>query len=571
MLYNRFSSAERRDRLLYKWNNLSFKDFSDKPGATRQSALRDLCETASMIQLQLGPSYQDDQHLRDTLMNACKMEPWAHRLTAMPTKDIVSIQESLAKAISAEETHEIVMKKQQGSAALVNLADRPGLPYRRYGQSNYKRRDFNKWRNDKASDGKNPIRNNARLLCRNCKSDEHLLRDCDKLSNAKRISFAASVLCTETVLADSDECNHALEIVQGLDDASWNEICESATQEEADNTQVNDTNFCEVNDSNTFYILADVSFHHALTSAPDTLEEAPVREVLFTKNDYAKFEGICMDDGAQKSLAGLPAFERYCAFTKTQAELTPSKELFRLGEVIHKSIGKTMIRITVDNNGNFLEYVTDVIDCDVPILFGLNKMKELRWYVNEVANQFCSYDNPELNIALRYWNGHLYLTWPSPVVLFTRRELLSIHRKFAHPSTTKLMELLKKASPDHIDDKTRKLLDDIVARCNSCQRMAKKPFVFQVTMPDNIVFNHEVYLDLAWIEPRPRKPILHVVDRGTHFSAAQLYPMRVPKEYGILSFLAGYLSMLDSPMYSPMIKVHCSIVTSSRIPASSLA
>ena len=201
-LYNRFSSSERRDRLLYKWNNLSFKHFHDKPGATRQSALRDLCETASMIQLQLGPSYQDDQHLRDTLMNACKMEPWAHRLTSMPTKDITSVQESLAKAISAEETHEIVMKNQKGSAALVNLADMPGLPYRRYGQSNFKRRDFGKWKNDKASNGKNPIRNNARLLCRNCKSDEHLLRDSDKLSTAKRISFAATVLCTESVQAN---------------------------------------------------------------------------------------------------------------------------------------------------------------------------------------------------------------------------------------------------------------------------------------------------------------------------------------------------------------------------------
>ena len=39
------------------------------------------------------------------------MEPWAHRPTAMPTKDIVSIQESLATAFSAEKTHEIVMKK----------------------------------------------------------------------------------------------------------------------------------------------------------------------------------------------------------------------------------------------------------------------------------------------------------------------------------------------------------------------------------------------------------------------------------------------------------------------------
>ncbi len=40
-------------------------------------------------------------------------------------------------------------------------------------------------------------------------------------------------------------------------------------------------------------------------------------------------------------------------------------------------------------------------------------------------------------------------------------------------------------------------------------------------MPDNIQFNHEIILDLTWIEPRPHKPVLHIVDRGTHLSAAE--------------------------------------------------
>ncbi len=52
------------------------------------------------------------------------------------------------------------------------------------------------------------------------------------------------------------------------------------------------------------------------------------------------------------------------------------------------------------------------------------------------------------------------------------------------------------------------------------QRMAPKPSVFQVTMPDKIFFNREIYLDLMWIEKRPHPPVLHIVDRGTHFSAA---------------------------------------------------
>ena len=85
MLYARFLSSERRDRLLQKWNNLKFCDFISKPGLSRHTALREMRSLASSVQLQLGPSYQNDQQLRDALIHACKNEPWAHRLVTMPT------------------------------------------------------------------------------------------------------------------------------------------------------------------------------------------------------------------------------------------------------------------------------------------------------------------------------------------------------------------------------------------------------------------------------------------------------------------------------------------------------
>ena len=40
-------------------------------------------------------------------------------------------------------------------------------------------------------------------------------------------------------------------------------------------------------------------------------------------------------------------------------------------------------------------------------------------------------------------------------------------------------------------------------------------------MPDNIQFNHEIIIDLTWIEPRPHKPVLYIIDRRTHLSAAE--------------------------------------------------
>ncbi len=43
---------------------------------------------------------------------------------------------------------------------------------------------------DRKKDGKTPIRNHCRLLCRQCDSDIHLIRDCDKLSRAQKTFWA---------------------------------------------------------------------------------------------------------------------------------------------------------------------------------------------------------------------------------------------------------------------------------------------------------------------------------------------------------------------------------------------
>ncbi len=102
----------------------------------------------------------------------------------------------------------------------------------------------------------------------------------------------------------------------------------------------------------------------------------------------------------------------------------------------------------IDDRGNYLEYSTDVIDLDVPILFGLDMMKKVGWYVNEVTNEFCSHANPELKAPLVFKRVHLYLEWAQSVVLYTRVELGKLHRRFAHPSAEKLFNLLRRAQPE---------------------------------------------------------------------------------------------------------------------------
>ncbi len=220
-------------------------------------------------------------------------------------------------------------------------------------------------------------------------------------------------------------------------------------------------------------------------------------------------------------ITGPKACKRYCPLTRSPLDLTPGSELFKLGNVAHESLGRTVIRMPIDEHGNFLEYETEVIDVNLPVLFGLDNMKKHQWYVNEVTDEFCSYLDPSLNVKLILKMSHLYLEWPSNLILYSRSDLIKINGRFAHSTPEKLATLLNRAAAQYFEIGTKKLLEDISRRCKACQHMESRLYTFQVTMRDNIQFNHKVIVDISWIEPRPHKPVLHIVHRGTHFSTAK--------------------------------------------------
>ena len=116
--------------------------------------------------------------------------------------------------------------------------------------------------------------------------------------------------------------------------------------------------------------------------------------------------------------------------------------------------------------------------------------------------------------------GHLWLRWDyESECLFTEKELIKLHYRFGHPGIKRMHEFLKRAKPDEVNSETKKMLENIHARCKECQFPAPKPFVVKVAVPhDDLVFNSEVVVDIIWIQGRC---VLHVVDRATHFQAAR--------------------------------------------------
>ena len=196
-------------------------------------------------------------------------------------------------------------------------------------------------------------------------------------------------------------------------------------------------------------------------------------------------------------------------------KLRKSNVRFKFADQTELSLGR-MSLVLPTPSGMRIIYV-DVIAPDVPLLFGLDVLDREGWFVNNVTSKLCSASkNWEMPIYRKH--GHLYLTWgPVKSILFNRSQLVRLHKHFLHPSTDKLYNLLRKATPDLLTGETRSLLDEVSKTCHACQTYSSRPITFQVRFPDRVVFNHEVRLDLCYIDSQP---VLHIVDVGTNFNAA---------------------------------------------------
>jgi hypothetical protein len=58
-------------------------------------------------------------------------------------------------------------------------------------------------------------------------------------------------------------------------------------------------------------------------------------------------------------------------------------------------------------------------------------------------------------------HGHGYIEWSVVNALYSRSELVRLHKHLYHPSTGKLLNLLRRATPDLVTTQTKELLDEI--------------------------------------------------------------------------------------------------------------
>jgi len=232
----------------------------------------------------------------------------------------------------------------------------------------------------------------------------------------------------------------------------------------------------------------------------------------------SKWNGACVDTGAQRTVIGLSQARAYCRFMGVKFKPKANNNSYRFGVDQQDSLGSMMIRVPTPN-GTVMIINVDVISADVPFLIGLDVFDRFGLTLDTVKNCLsCPSANWEIPVVRKL--GHVYLEWKkTDRILFTKSELIKLHRGFQHPADDKLFNVLKKARPNEADQETRDVLEQISDACNTCQRFGPAPVRFKATLPseDEIVFGEELSIDLMFIDG---KAILHIVDTATRFSAA---------------------------------------------------
>jgi hypothetical protein len=228
-----------------------------------------------------------------------------------------------------------------------------------------------------------------------------------------------------------------------------------------------------------------------------------------------QWQGIALDAGAQRSCIGLAQARAYCTRHVLRLTLRSSSRTFIFGARIYKSLGA--LTILAPTPSGILRLQLDVVPPDVPALLGLDVMDSHNLQFLSVSNELeCVTEDWKMPVVRQL--GHGYLIWtPLSNVCYTRTQLERLHRQLYHPSVGKLLNLLRRADPNKVSPETRCTLKEISASCHPCQKYSSKPISFQFRTPGDIIFNQTLSLDLGWLDSRP---VPHVVDQGTKFSAA---------------------------------------------------
>lgn len=174
---------------------------------------------------------------------------------------------------------------------------------------------------------------------------------------------------------------------------------------------------------------------------------------------------------------------------------------------------------------------TDVVNSDIPLLFGKPSMEKARVKIDfeidcaEVlgrhiqlkctpSGHYCIpiYDIEKCNSQMQQV---LVTEGVDRDINYSMKEITKLHKQFGHPSSKRLIQLLKSGGMTNVD--YFKLVEEVTDDCNTCTKYKRTPSKPVVSLPLAKEFNETVAMDLKeW--NKGQVYFLHVIDVATRFS-----------------------------------------------------
>ena len=259
--------------------------------------------------------------------------------------------------------------------------------------------------------------------------------------------------------------------------------------------------------------LTDAAFLHRLTGEDIYTADRIVRADQFSlTGQYSQtYQGELWDTGAaQISTVGKCQAEAYVRENPdARIDWTPGGAEIKFGNSTPiSSIGT----IDVRNKLGTTRYY--ILETHTPFLMSLEDADRHKAYFNNILDVIVRSDGETLPVVRKWGHPFFNVSRTEATIHLTEGQLRHLHRRFGHPRTERLYNLLKNSGHDDVQPA---VLDEIRKFCSQCQAYDPAPRRFKFSLLDEYDFNYEVVVDVIYINGRN---VLHVIDTSTSFQAA---------------------------------------------------
>lgn len=528
-----YNSREKQMRLLREWQGMRLSTaMESEPKASEVEVYRAFVAKVMRIQKQLDKTYHGDQLLRDQLLMSI---------------DVPSIQDSLKDKVprSAQQLINRVANR---------LSDKPhsaGTPSAYFSSRDPNRRPdrsescytlgqnyggeakryvkmYGKIRRGRGGRGTNMRDHSKRRNfpswlrgvkgCMVCGKEDHIA---NQRHSEDEVREAIRKLKKKqyTALLTEEDMAYISELFKGFD--KYEEGDEDVYYEEDEDDPESDIVYVASVDLEGIQLsLSKTAFTHGTEITADKSEMiSAMYSFLLCNDEKVLFDGIRIDTAAnRKSIMSMNQYNAYCKTFGLRPAIKPrTKGITGIGGR-KAGRGTVMIQIPFPNLSIIINIDFLLIDSNVPTLLCMKDMIDNNLDIS-IQDRNIRYKNKVQKLVLE--NYFLVYRWSiddMTYVLYTEGELRRIHKTFGHPSIDTTLKILKRASGDKLSKGTKAVIEGIVDGCKTCRLIASKPRRFKLTVGTNdLRFNHKVQIDTMFING---KPVLHMVDQATHFSAA---------------------------------------------------